>query len=715
MIRNQKSISIILFLVFNLIQIGLTQGQTSSLISKVDPFWGCDGGNVFVGACSPFGMVRLGPDCAFPTPTSGYISNKPIIGFSHTHLSGTGGGGRYGNILVSPMVGEPDWKKMASESKENEKALPGYYAVDLIRKSGTVYAELTANQNVGRHRYKFKKNESTEPFAASLLFDLAHTISRNPKASFKGTKFTASNDGSFSGSASFTGGWGGENPYTIYFRGQANFKNATLTYKMDTTKIPAPMGSKKKPTLKFDTTGFALTGNVEPNEEIDVTVSISYKNLDETQTAFTKSMGLSFDAIKKKTEMNWEDRLSVFTIESFDADKLTMFYSSLYHTMIMPTDVSGHHPDDKFGESHFWEHYTFWDTFRCLMPLHNLVYPGAQRRIFHSLIRIGEAKNWLPDAWIAGDFAQAQGGCNAEIILSEAVQKGLLTGLDVNNAWKVCYANAMNKSSKPDLYGRQPEYLANGYCTAKVKNCTSASLEYAYNDFALSQMAIKIGKLSEGNILKERSEKVLNLWYPAKKFFWAKDSTQKWMPNFTPEFMRPDHWNGPYFYEGNPWLYHLSASHLTDTIVALMGGKEAFVARLDTTFEGKHFDMGNEPGFLLPYSYLAVNEREKCKNAVQKLLGEKFVSGRKGLPGQDDSGALSSWLVWGYLGLYPIAGTENYYLIPPFLDKAEIHLQGGKTISISGKGPNPFWNGKPFAKMKIKHSDLIAGGKLEWK
>jgi putative alpha-1,2-mannosidase len=185
----------------------------------------------------------------------------------------------------------------------------------------------------------------------------------------------------------------------------------------------------------------------------------------------------------------------------------------------MPTDVSGHHPDDKFGESHFWEHYTFWDTFRCLMPLHNLVYPGAQRRIFHSLIRIGEAKNWLPDAWIAGDFAQAQGGCNAEIILSEAVQKGLLTGLDVNNAWKVCYANAMNKSSKPDLYGRQPEYLANGYCTAKVKNCTSASLEYAYNDFALSQMAIKIGKLSEGNILKERSEKVLNLWYPARKFF----------------------------------------------------------------------------------------------------------------------------------------------------------------------------------------------------
>ena len=681
----------------------------------VDPFWGCDGGNVFVGACSPFGMVRLGPDCPFPTPTSGYQSNKPIIGFSLTHLSGTGGGGRYGNILVSPMAGKPDWTKMASESKENEKASPGYYSVDLIRKSGTVVAELTANQNGGRHRYKFRKADAQGPFQASLLFDLAHTISRNPKASFKGTKFSASQDGEFYGSASFAGGWGGDNPYTIYFKGQANIKNAVLSYKIDTTKIPAPPGSKKKGTMKFDTSGFALSGNVETDEVVEVTISMSYKDLLETESSFTKMLNMNFEAIKKKTEMAWEDRLGVFIIESSDPERLKMFYSSLYHTMIMPTDVSGHHPDDKFGESHFWEHYTFWDTFRCLMPLHNLIYPPHQRRIFHSLIQIGETKKWLPDAWIAGNFAQAQGGCNAEIVLSEAVQKGILTGLDVNKAWKVCYDNAFNKSERPDLYGRQPEYLAKGYCTAKVKNCTSASLEYAYNDFALSRMALKMGKISESNILKARSEKVLNLWFPQRKFFWAKDSNEKWMPNFTPEFMRSDHWNGPYFYEGNPWLYHLASTHLTDTIVALMGGKDAFVARLDSTFEGKHFDMGNEPGFILPYSYLAVGERDKSKAAVQKLLTEKFVSGRKGLPGQDDSGALSSWLVWGYIGLYPIAGTEEYYLIPPLLDRVEIILPGSKKLYISGNGQKPFWNGKAFNQMKVQHADLVLGGKLEWK
>jgi putative alpha-1,2-mannosidase len=185
--RRKTKFPILVLILFKTILTVFAQEQPNPLCAKVDPFWGCDGGNVFVGACSPFGMVRLGPDCPFPTPTSGYQPSKPIIGFSHTHLSGTGGEGRYGNILVSPMVGNPDWKKMASESKNNEKASPGFYSVDLIRNSGVVSAELTANQNIGRHRYKFQKNGATEPYLASILVDLSHTLSRNPKASFKGT------------------------------------------------------------------------------------------------------------------------------------------------------------------------------------------------------------------------------------------------------------------------------------------------------------------------------------------------------------------------------------------------------------------------------------------------------------------------------------------------------------------------------------------------
>ena len=713
--RRKTIFPILVLILFKTILTVFAQEQSNPLCAKVDPFWGCDGGNVFVGACSPFGMVRLGPDCPFPTQTSGYQPSKPIIGFSHTHLSGTGGEGRYGNILVSPMVGNPDWKKMASESKNNEKASPGFYSVDLIRNSGVVSAELTANQNIGRHRYKFQKNGATEPYLASILVDLSHTLSRNPKASFKSTKFSAYADGSFLGSASFSGGLGGENSYTIFFQGQANMKSSTLSYKLDTIKIPVPKGSKAKPTLKFDTTGFALTGKVENGESIEVTISISYKNLDETMPAFEKNLNLSFETIQKSTEMAWEDRLSVFSIENNPIEKTQMFFSAVYHTMIMPTDVAGNHPEDQFGEAHFWDLDAFWDTFRTLMPLHNLVYSAQQRRIFHSLIRIGEGKKWLPDAWIAGDFARAKGGCNAEVILSEAVQKGILLGADVNKAWKVCIDNAMNQTDRPELYGRNAEYLKNGFCSSKIKNCTSTSLEYAFNDYSLSLFADKIGKIAESNLFKTRSQKVINLWHPDRKIFWAKDSLNKWVPDFTPGFMKSGHGNGPYFYEGNLWLNQLSAVHLADSIISLTGGKPAFSARLDSIFSGNHFDIGVEPGFILPYGYMWIGEREKTKNMVHKLLAEKFVIGNKGLPGMDDSGALSSWLVWGYLGIYPIAGTDEYWLIPPYLEKAEINLPGGKKYSVSGKGNALYKNGKIFPGYKIKHSDLISGGTFEWK
>jgi predicted alpha-1,2-mannosidase len=701
------------------------QSNNQKAISKVDPFWGCDGGNVFVGACSPFGMVRLGPDCPFPTPTSGYQSTKPIIGFSHTHLSGTGGGGRYGNLLVSSQFGEADWKNRASESKQNEMASPGYYSVKLSRKGKDIQTELTSNQNTGRQRITFFGTSSEK---ASILVDLAHTISRDPKASFTKCKFVAETDGSFSGSASFKGGWGGENPYTVFFRGQITMKNPSLSFKVDTTKIPAPLPAPPpkgkispgktfvpKPKLVFDTTGFAFSGMVGPNEQIETTICISFKSLEETLPAFNKALTQSFELIRSKAELAWEDRLAVIQLKTTDKELEKRMFSALYHTMIMPTDVTGHHPDDQFGEAHFWEFYTLWDTFRCLMPLHNLLYPSEQARIFRSLIRTGETLGWLPDAWIAGKYAQAQGGCNAEVVLAEAVLKGMLKGGKALEAWNVCYANATKVPNHPEWYGRQPEYLKNGFCSQKVKNCTSHSLEYAYNDHCLALMAEKLGKTEQAKFFRDRSTKVLELFYPERKFFWAKDSTGKWMPGFTPEFMRPDHWNGPYFYEGNGWTYHMGAPHLCDTLKTLMGGKQAFLSRLDSTFEGNHLDMGNEPGFLLPYTYLECGEREKSQKIVQQLLAEKFVPGRKGLPGQDDSGALSSWMFWSTLGLYPKAGTEDYYLIPPYVEEAELLLPGGKLLKIKGKGKNPFWNGKPFNGFKIKHADFTAGGTLEWK
>jgi putative alpha-1,2-mannosidase len=146
-----------------------------------------------------------------------------------------------------------------------------------------------------------------------------------------------------------------------------------------------------------------------------------------------------------------------------------------------------------------------------------------------------------------------------------------------------------------------------------------------------------------------------------------------------------------------------------------MGGKQSWESRLDSTFNGNHFGMGNEPGFMIPYAYFFSGNRGKAVETVHGLLKKEFRPGRKGLPGQDDSGALSSWLIWGYLGLYPLAGTDEYWLSQPYATSAEITLAGGKSLSVSGKGKRPFLNGKEYKSLKIKHSDLLAGGKIEWK
>jgi predicted alpha-1,2-mannosidase len=697
------------------------QDPTFPACAAVDPFWGADGGNVFVGACSPFGLVRLGPDIPFPTPTSGYRSDKPILGFSHNHLSGTGGGGRYGNILLTPQLGQPNWNQRAAQGKESESASPGLYQVTLLVPGGKIKTELTAIQNLGRTRFQPMADPTPSNTVFSILVDLAHCNGRTPATMFQGCRVVAGPDGSFSGQASFKGGWGGENPYTVFFSGQTNLKSVRISYKTDTLwePVPPPPPKGKKPLVRkwtrIDTTGFAFSGPLPANEWVETQVALSYKDLESTRPALQKSLASRFEDDLNRCRQAWEDRLSVLALPNGTPGQKQLLYSALYHTLIMPTDVSGLHPGDAYGEAHFWEHYCLWDVFRCLMPLHNLLYPAEQKRMMTSLVRIGEKTGWLPDAWIAGDFAAAQGGCNAEIVLAEAQVKGLFLPSEAAKVFSVCYANATKPSPHPEWYGRSSQYLSQGFCDAREKNGTSRSLEFAYNDFILSKLATRLGKMKEARELEARSYKVLSLWYPERRFFWSKDSTGAWMPSFTPEFMRPDHWNGPYFYEGNGWLYALGAPHLADTLIALHGGKQAFLARIDTLFSGNHFDMGNEPGFLLPYAPLLAGNRAMATEKVHALAREKFVPGRKGLPGQDDSGALSSWLVWAVYGLYPLAGTTEYLMIPPLHGGAEMKLPGGNVLKVSGKGMVPYWNGKPWKEKTFNHQTLAQGGNLEWK
>jgi len=693
------------------------QSQSLQHVNLVDPFWGVEGGNVFPGACLPFSMMRVGPDAEFPTPTSGYSSTKPIVGFSHTHLSGTGGGGRYGNILLTPTVGSLLLENRPSLARANEYAKPGYYSTTLQRKDGDVHAELTSTHKTALHKYQFYTwNKNQDSLIANVLIDVSHMISRNPKDNVVDGSITILSPTKAEGWGKFKGGWGGELPYQIFFSllvDKPTFSSGTWT------KFGAAIDSTSSSVSGKGVGGF-FRFKLAQKEEVKVKVAISYLSTAQAETNLNQEMkDWDFEKVRNQAAAVWAERLGKIQVKGGSPELQSMFYSALYHTMIMPTDVTGENPKWESKEPHFWEHYCIWDVFRCLMPLHTLIYPEQQRRIIRGLLDIYKNKGWLPDAWVAGDYADIQGGTNADVVLADALVKNL-GGFDKNLAFEAMLKNADGTSWNYKRVGRNAYYQKLGYCPENVVCGTSMTLEYSYNDFCMAQAAKILGK---NNVAKSYLDKSLNyrkLFNPEVGFFWSKDSLGKWKENFTPKFTRPDHWNGPHFYEGNAYHYAAYAPHDMRGLINLYGQKQ-FEILLDSIFKYEKVDVGNEPSFLTPYAYHWLGRPDKSAGAVRGLLKKDFKPGRRGLPGQDDSGALSSWYIWGMLGLYPVAGQDFYLLCSPSFKEASLSLENGKAFTMQATNPSAAniyvqsatLNGQAFTKSWISHAEISRGGTLK--
>ncbi|MBC8012066.1 MAG: glycoside hydrolase family 92 protein, partial [Burkholderiales bacterium] len=543
----------------------------------VDPLAGTDGGSLVPGPVAPYGLVWLSPDRPFPQNANGYDSRAPILGFSHTHVSGTGGGAGYGNIRVTPQSG-PLILPPRPSAKSAETAHAGYYAVTLD--DAVVRAELTTEPRVGHHRYTFAPGAP-----ARLLIDVASTLARNAKARDEVSVCLAStarivSERRIEGSASFLGGvWSG-GPYEVFFAAEFDqpFTRAGV-WRDDQPLETLQLAEGKR-------VGAYAEFAAPPDGVVGLRVGLSFKNLANARTALTAAAP-DFDTARAAAEQTWARTLAVIEIEGATDAQRRLFSTALYRCFTMPTDLTGDNPRWDSTEPHYWHYFAVWDTFRSLNPLLTLVAPERQRDLLRSLLDTSDHTGWLPDSWISGNAGRIQGGNNAHILFADAYVKKL-PGIDYAKAYAAMIKDAETPlpPTRARTQGRHEveDYARRGYLTDAVRNSGSVTLEYAYNDYAIATLAAGLGHSADAARYLERSQFAFNLFNPETRSFWTRAADGQWTAGFIPDYQGKPIWEGPY-YEGTPREYGASVPHDMDGLIQRYGGPAAFVAYLDELFD----------------------------------------------------------------------------------------------------------------------------------
>ena len=699
----------------------------NNIINQTNTFWGTDVGNVFPGVSVPFGMVKLGSEVrAAWQPTSGYVSNEPIVGFSHTRTSGTGGSPRYGNFLFMPQVDSMRLNEYYKYSKLNEAGYPGYYTVTLKDRDSYVKAELTASQKVGYHKYTFtKKYSQSNALNANVVIDVSNTLTRISNG-MPGTYWTNGyvsflTPTTLEASISCEGGWGGLNPYTIYCYIEFDKPFTSSGIWLDGKTINRKSLALSNPEKLLKRFGAMISFAGTSGMEVNCKVGVSLLSYEAAMLNARNDGNKSFEEILAETENLWTDKLQKIQTKGGSVLAQQLFRSALRNTMLMPTNVTGEVPGWNPNVPHYWDFYCVWDVFRATMPLYTLIWPERQREFVQTLLEIYKQRGYLPDAWIAGDYAMMQGGSNADVVLSDAVVKKL-GGFDVQLALEATRKNAEIQPENPTIRGRYAnDYNKYGYILpGKVAGTVSRTLEYAYNDFCIGQIAKSLNENQLAEKYLNQSLKVFNLFHPEHKMFWGKDSTGNWMPDFSPISKRRDHWNDPYFYEGGSQIYSTYVPHAIQTLIDKHGGSKQYITYLDKLFDSGVFGIENEPEFLIPYQYIYVGDYPSTARRVHDILTKAYQPGNAGIPGQDDSGSMSAWYVFSAMGFFPVAGQDLYLIGTPLFAQTTIQLEANKQFQIITKNhaakniyvTKATLNGKSLNRAWFRHSEIAKGGKL---
>ena len=692
-------------------------------LSEVDPFIGTTGGGATVpGAGVPFGFVSFSPDTAHGD-SNGYDDWSPVVGFSVTHVSGTGGESKYGNFRVTPTVGPINPRNLVFR-RTAESASPGFYEATIGNAPDRlIHSELTATRRVAVQRVSFPSGP-----AGNLLIDVTSAV----QMAFGGPQSTGAHvevhaDGNLSGWASFAGGWN-PGPWKLYFAAAFDRKpqqaGSWTTAQGASAVFPGPgvRESGEQGQSRANRLGVYATFDTATKRTIELKLAVSFVSEAQARANLGEAAG-NFDAVRARAESAWAQALKQIVVTGGTPDQRRMFYTSLFRTHTMPHDLTGENVWWNSTEPHYEDFYTLWDSFRTVNPLMTLIQPQRERDMIRSLLDTYDHTGWLPDGRVAGHNGLTQGGSNGDVVIADAVVKGL-GGFDSAKAYQAIKKNGDVESDNPMVQGRVlKDYVRLGYVPLSETRAGSRTMEYAYDDFVIAEVAHALGREDDARRFRDRALGWQKLWDSALKCIHPRYADGSWLENYDCSHGYPDNtapwWDHP-FYEGNGWQYSTYVPGDIANLIRLTGGPAGFLAWLDAFFDGGHYDHSNEPDILAPYLYIEAGRPDRTAERVRSILSRNYRPARDGLPGNDDAGTMSAWYVWSAIGLYPLAGQTTYFIGSPIFESAAIRLENGKTFTVVAHNTSDAnlyvlsatLNGKPWSIATLDHRDIVKGGTL---
>ena len=735
----------------------------------VNPFIGTGGemgkgfGNLFPGAAYPFGMIQLSPDNGGQgwMYAAGYhYADSTIVGFSHTHLSGTGVGD-YCDISVMPtikpieekyfvqsdstvneMIRETGFgpnsfinrdghlgpfdkhfllKYRSKFSHKTEKASPGYYSVNL--QDDNIDVELTTGELAAMHRYRFNKKSDLQSVVLNLGFTNSDQTTdalaryRSPEL-VTGYRFSS----------------GKANVQRVYFAMQFSrkIKEHHFFNAEETQGDQLAKGKHLAAAFSFDG---------KEGQELVLKVAISSVSEDGALANLktVDPFGWNFNQMQKATREKWNEVLSKIKVTTTDSDKRTIFYTSLYHSYLAPyrfSDIDGSYknfnqvPDKAEGYTQYTL-LSLWDTFRAENPLLLLMQPRVEEDIIHSMMAKYRQTGELPYWEISGNEGGSMIGYHAAVLMADALAKKV-GKYDLDEMYKALIAVSETNRKGLDFY-RKYHFVP----TDLEKNGTvSKTLEYCYDDWCIAQVAKMLGKTADYQKYMDRSQYYKNLYDPAFHLMRGKKSDGSWYEPFQPRFAE---YGNPHCVEGNTWQYSFFAPHDMPDLIELMGGKAGFEMMLDSLFTQTsellgedtedvtgligQYSQGNEPDHNFAYLYDLIDKPEKAQFYTNKIINALYKNSPEGLCGNEDCGQMSAWYVFSALGLYPVNPVDGrYYFGSPQFEKVEMQLPDGKTFTIVAKNVSKEniyirsakLNGAPLDRSYVTYDELQKGGELDF-
>ncbi len=715
-------------------------------VDYVNPFVGTTNyGTTNPGAVVPQGMMSATPFNVMGSEDNKYdkdkqwwstpyeVNNKYLTGFSHVNLSGVGCPD-LGSLLLMPTSGELNVKYTQYGSEyTDEVAVPGYYS-NMLTKYG-IKCEMTATPRTSRARFTFHRGQG------NLLMNLGEGLTNETGAT---VRFV--NDREIEGSKLLgTFCYNPEAVFPIYFVMRIDKAPATRGY----WKLQRPMqgveaewdgysGKYKLYTsyskeMSGDDVGAWFTFDTTEGEAIEVSIGVSFVSIENARLNLETEQpaGTTFDQIRAQARKKWNEDLSRILVEGGTEEQKGVFYTALYHTMIHPNilqDVNGQYPQmegDKIltTDRNRYTVYSLWDTYRNFHQLMTLVYPERQMDMVRTMLDMYREHGWFPKWELYGRETLTMEGDPSIPVIVDTWMKGL-RDFDINLAYEGMYKSATTPGKdnlmRPDI----DDYIAKGYCPLmeQYDNSVSHALEYYIADYSLYTLAKALGKTEDAKLFYDRSMGYKHYYckefgtlrpiLPDGTFYGPFDPLQG--ANFEPS---------PGFHEGNSWNYTFYVPHDVKGLAKLMGGQKRFVNKLQMVFDKGYYDPANEPDIAYPYLFSYFKGEEwRTQKLVKELLAKHYTTKPDGLPGNEDTGTMSSWAIFSMMGFYPdCPGVPEYTLTTPTFDKITIKLDpaywGTDKLVIRKEGGDGYIDqirlgGKKYSKYRLTHEDLIHAGEI---